>query len=73
MNKILPNNTEEANAKVSELLMPVLEYLATLSDDTGKIGFFSEEIPFHFKSATIAIKIRSNGQSNDDNLNSLIK
>ena len=33
MSKLLPNNTEEANDKVTELLMPVLEYLATLNDD----------------------------------------
>lgn len=73
MSKLLPNNTEEANDKVTELLMPVLEYLTTLNDDKGKIGFFSEEIPFHFRSATISIKIHSNDQSDDVRLKSLSK
>ena len=73
MNKILPNNTEEANAKVTELLMPALEYLTTLNDDKGKIGFFSEEIPFKYRSATIEIKIRSNDQTDDVRLKSLSK
>lgn len=66
MSKLLPNNTEEANAKVTELLMPVLEYLATLNDDKGKIGFFNEKSrekdSYQFKSATISIKIHSNEQ-----------
>lgn len=73
MNKLLPNNSEEANAKVTELLMPALEYLATLNDDKGKLGFFSEEIPFKYISATIEIKIRSNDQSDDVRLKSLSK
>ena len=63
MSKLLPNNTEEANDKVTELLMPVLEYLATLNNDKGKIGFFSEKERekdlYQFKSATISIKIHS--------------
>ena len=63
MNKILPNNTEESNAKVAELLSPALEYLYTLNNDEGMMGFYnSEKDPYQFKSALITIRIRSSEQ-----------
>lgn len=67
MTKVLPNNSQEVNDKVTELLMPALEYLTTLEDDEGKLGFFSEEVPFHFRSATVHIKIRSNDATSKAN------
>lgn len=54
---MLPNNTYEENAKVKEMLIPVLEYLTQLNPDQAKVGFFTEEGESVFKSATIEIKI----------------
>ena len=57
MSKLLPNNTDEENKKVNDLLIPVLEYLNTLEPDKGKLGFFSEDGNL-FKYTTIEIKIK---------------
>ena len=57
MSKTLPNNSEEANEKLTELLLPALEFLNTLEVDKGNIGFFKESDK-SFKSTTIRITIR---------------
>ena len=43
VDKVLENNSEEANSKITELLQPVLEYLNTLEPDTGSVAFYIKD------------------------------
>ena len=54
--KVLENNSEEANSKITELLQPVLEYLNTLEPDTGSVAFYIKD-GNTYKSTLIRISI----------------